>query len=111
MMQNAFKLVDRHVFTVSAKLYIERALNQMVQHAFHGKPESRVTKEAKTLLHQLTLNGTLFTDNPIYDLGHRAGGGKEAKLFDGFKLLMLCMQRYSLAPQNYYMQAIKGRGN
>ncbi len=83
----------------------------MVQHAFHGKPESRVTKEAKTLLHQLTLNGTLFTDNPIYDLGHRAGGGKEAKLFDCFKLLMFCMQRYALAPQNYYMQAIKGRGN
>jgi hypothetical protein len=30
---------------------------------------------------------------------------------NAFKLLMLCMQRYSLAPQNYYMQAIKGRGN
>ena len=108
MMQNAFKQMDRHVFTVSAKQYIERTLTELVKHAFHGKPESFVTKEAKMLLRNLTVNGTLFTDLPIYDLGHRAGGGREVKLHECFNALMRGMQRHASAPQNYYMQAIRG---
>jgi hypothetical protein len=108
MMQNAFKQMNMHVFNVSAKQYIERTLEQLVQHAFHGKPESLVTKESKMFLHKLTFNGTLFTDIPVFDLGHRAGGGREVKLHDYFNFLMRAMQRYALAPQNYYMQAIKG---
>ena len=54
------------------------------------------------------INGTLFTDNPVYDLGHRAAGGREVKLHECFNLLMRCMQRYALALRNYYMKAIKG---
>ena len=108
MMQNAFKQMNMHVYTASAKRYIEQTLTQLVHHAYHGKPESRVTQEAKSVLNNLMINGTLFTDNPVYDLGHRAAGGREVKLHDCFKLLMRCMQRYALAPQNYYMKAIKG---
>lgn len=53
------------------------------------------------------LNGVFFTDNPIYDLGHRTAGRDEVKLYELFKLLMRCMQRFAGAKPNCYMRQIK----
>jgi hypothetical protein len=106
MMQNAFQKLNWHVNAGKAAIYIERTLKQIVHHSFHGKEGNRVSQEAKQLLGHLMLNGILITDHPIYDLGHRAAGGKEVRLHKNFELLMRCMQRYALAPQNWYMHKI-----
>ena len=106
MMQNAFQKLNWHVNASKAAIYIERTLKQIVHHSFHGKEGNHVSKEAKQLLGHLMLNGILITDHPIYDLGHRAAGGKEVRLHQSFELLMRCMKRYALAPQNWYMHKI-----
>ncbi len=106
MMQNAFQKLNWHVNASKAAIYIERTLKQIVHHSFHGKEGNHVSQEAKQLLGHLMLNGILITDHPIYDLGHRAAGGKEVRLHKSFELLMRCMKRYALAPQNWYMHKI-----
>ena len=108
MMKNAFRQLNMRVFTGKAKNYIEMTLKQLVRNANNGKEGNRMTQEGKMVLGHLMPNGVLFTDNPVYDLGHRAAGGREVKLHECFKLLMRCMQRYALAPQNYYMKKTNG---
>ena len=106
MMQNVYGKLNWRVNAGKAAIYIERTLKQMVHHAFHGKEGNHVSKEAQQLLGHLMLNGILISDHPVYDLGHRAAGGKEVKLHKCFELLMRCMKRYALAPQNWYMHKI-----
>ena len=108
MMKNAFRQMNMHVYTGKARNYIEMTLKQLVHNANNGKEGNRITQESKTVLGYLMNNGVLFTDNPVYDLGHRAAGGKEVRLHKCFELLMRCMNRYALAPTNYYMNKIKG---
>lgn len=108
MMQNAFKNQGLLVYAGSAKNYIFMALKSMIRQAFHGEAQDKIAQEAKSALRYLMMNGVLFTDNPIYDLGHRAAGRDEVKLHELFKLLMRCMQRFAGAKPNFYMNKANG---
>jgi hypothetical protein len=107
MMQNAFRNQGLHVFSINAKNYIALTLKPIIRHAFHSEPGNKIAREAKPALHNLMLNGVFFTDNPIYDFGHRAVTRDEVKRHELFKLLMRCMHRFAGAKPTYYMRQIK----
>ena len=101
MMRNAFP--DNNVQVVSAREYIIMALKAMAKQAFHGKPESVVTKECKNVFGSLAPNGVLFSDRLVFDLGHRAAGRDEVYQYNAFNLLQQIIRKYANVPTRWYM--------
>ena len=66
-------------------------------------------KECKMVLGRLAPNGVLFSDNVIYDLGHRAAGAAEGYLYEDLDLLHRMIQKFNNARMNWYMTRVNGR--
>ena len=61
------------------------------------------------VLGRLAPNGALFSDNVIYDLGHRAAGAAEQYLYEDLELLHRMIQKFNNARMNWYMTRVNGR--
>ena len=104
MMRNAYP--DYRVAVAQAKTYIVTALKSLAQQNFHGKAESKFVKDCKVIFGSLAPNGVLFSDNMIYDLGHRAAGGAEVHLHNKLKLLHQIIQKFANVPMRWYMTKV-----
>ena len=49
---------------------------------------------------------SIFSDNMIYDLGHRAAGGAEVHLHNKLKLLHQIIQKFANVPMKWYMTKV-----
>lgn len=104
MMRNAYP--DYSVNVVQAKAYIIMALKALTRQNFHGKAESGFVQDCKKIFGYLAPNGVLFSDNIIYDLGHRAAGGAEVQLHNKLKLLHQVIQKFANVPMRWYMTKV-----
>lgn len=104
MMANVFK--DNVVFVVTLKSYIDTALDLLVTTAF--KKGSSVAPQAKKILDTIMKNGVLFSDNALYDLGHRAGGRDEVILYKLCNIMKNCLKMFGNAQPRFYMKAANG---
>ena len=104
MMRNAYP--DYSVAVAQAKTYIVTALKSLAKQNFHGKAESKFVKDCKFIFGALAPNGVLFSDNMIYDLGHRAAGGAEVHLHNMLKLLHQVIQKFANVPMKWYMTKV-----
>ena len=101
MMRNAYP--DNSVKVVRVKSYIVTALKSLARQSFQGNAENKFAKECKMVLGRLAPNGVLFSDNVIYDLGHRAAGAAEGYLYEDLDLLHKMIQKFNNARMNWYM--------
>ena len=107
MMRNAYP--DHSVNVVLVKSYIVTALKSLARLSFQGNAENKFAKECKMVLGRLAPNGVLFSDNVIYDLGHRAAGAAEGYLYEDLDLLHKMIQKFNNARMNWYMTRVNGR--
>jgi hypothetical protein len=107
MMRNAYP--DHSVKVVLVKSYIVTALKSLARQSFQGNAENKFTKQCKGILGRLAPNGVLFSDNVIYDLGHRAAGAAEGYLYEDLDLLHKMIQKFNNARMNWYMTRVNGR--
>lgn len=99
MMANVFK--DNVIYVVPLKNYIKTALDLLVKAAFN-KNSSRAP-QAKKLLDTLMKNGVLFTDNALYDMGHRAGGNDEVQLVQRCLIMKKCLKMFGNGQERFYV--------
>ena len=100
MIRNFFPRKEVWVHTL--KDYIEQTLRQILKSNFKDDDQNAHIKNAKIAFKSLMPNGVFATDNPLFELGHRAAGGVEARLQTYVKYIMQCVQHFfGKSPQMY----------
>ena len=108
MMQNLYRKNNIRVYPAKAQLYIKETLKLLVNRAFSGQPGNKTAVFAQQALNNVMLNGTLISDHPAYDLGHRPGGHQETELHKILNVLKLLMMRLGNAQERFYQEELKG---
>ena len=101
MIRNAFP--DRTVYVSKLQTYLDMTFKAIVKKRFDAKDTSAVKQMAMRAYGYLMKNGILFTDNPLYSLGHRAAAGAEVNLHKLIGVLNKCIQKFAGAPLKWYM--------